>query len=102
MTENRQRTDTVIALEQIKSDLRWHNSIGKSIFAVSLVLIAVSISTLVYFGRLDERVTRSLSYAAVLDVKMTEGQEKVHGQFLRLQSRMRDVEKAKHAHGGGG
>lgn len=98
MTENRERTDTVVALEQIKSDLRWHNSIGKSIFAVSLVLIAVSISTLVYFGRLDERVTRSLSYSAVLDVKMSEGQEKDNGRFLRLQARMRDVEKSKHSH----
>ena len=98
MTDNRERTETVVALEQIKSDLKWHNAIGKSIFAVSLVLITVSISTLVYFGRLDERVTRSLSYTAVLDVKLSEGQEKVHGQFLRLQSRMRDVEKSKHGH----
>jgi hypothetical protein len=98
MTDNRERTETVIALEQIKSDLKWHNAIGKSIFSVSLVLIAVSISTLVYFGRLDERVTRSLSYTSILDIKMSEGQEKVHGQFLRIQSRMRDVEKAKHAH----
>jgi hypothetical protein len=98
MTDNRERTDTVVALEQIKSDLKWHNAIGKSIFAVSLVLITVSISTLVYFGRLDERVTRSLSYTAVLDVRFAEGQTKVNGQFLRLQSRMRDVEKSKHNH----
>ena len=102
MNDNRERSDTAVALQRIEIDLKWHNAIGKSIFAVSLVLITVSISTLVYFGRLDERVTRSLSYSAVLDVKMSEGQEKDNGRFLRLQSRMRDVEKAKHAHDGGG
>jgi hypothetical protein len=89
MTDNRERTDTVIALEQIKSDLKWHNAIGKSIFAVSLVLITVSISTLVYFGRLDERVTRSLSYTAVIDTRETVDSEKVQGQILRIQARLR-------------
>jgi hypothetical protein len=89
MTDNRERTDTVVALEQIKSDLKWHNAIGKSIFAVSLILITVSISTLVYFGRLDERVTRSLSYTAVIDTRETVESEKVQGQILRIQARLR-------------
>jgi hypothetical protein len=89
MTDNRERTETVVALEQIKSDLKWHNAIGKSIFAVSLVLITVSISTLVYFGRLDERVTRSLSYTSVIDTRETMDSEKVQGQILRIQARLR-------------
>ena len=101
MPDNRERTAMVVALEQIKSDLKWHNAIGRGMFAIGVVLTGLSISTLVYFGRLDERVSNVQTYATVLDVRMAENQEKVKGQFLRLQSRMRDVEKAKHAHGGG-
>ncbi len=101
MTDNRERTDTVKSLEQIKSDLRWYNSIGRGMFAIGLILIGLSVSTLIYFGRLDERVTNVLSYTTVLDVRMSEGQDKVQGQFLRLQARVRDVESSKHSHSGG-
>jgi hypothetical protein len=89
MTDNRERTDTVVALEKIKSDLRWHNAIGKSLFLVGLAMVGVSLSTLVYFGRLDERVTRSLSYTAVIDTRETIQSEKVQGQILRIQARLR-------------
>ena len=100
MTDNRERTDTVVALQEIKSDLRWHNSIGKGLFAVGLILIGFSVSTLVYFCRLDERVSNVQTYTTVLDVRISENQKKIKGQFLRLQSRMRDVEHNKHKHGG--
>lgn len=102
MNDNRERTDTVVALQEIKSDLKWHNAIGRGMFAIGVVLTGLAISTLVYFGRLDERVSNVQTYTTVLDVRMSENQEKVKGQFLRLQSRMRDVEKSKHMHEGGG
>ncbi len=100
MTDNRERTSTVIALQKIESNMEWHNAIGKGIFTVGVILIGLAISTLIYFGRLDERVSNVQRYATVLDVKISENQEKVKGQFLRLQSRMRDVEHGKHSHSG--
>jgi len=98
MTDNRERTDTVITLQRIQSDLKWHNAIGKGMFSIGLIMVGLAFSTLVYFGRLDERVTSALTYATVLDTRIAEGQDKVHGQILRIQARMRDVEKSKHAH----
>jgi len=101
MNDNRERTDTVVSLQRIESNLEWHNSIGKGMFAIGLILIGLSVSTLVYFGRLDERVSNVQTYTTVLDVRISENQEKIKGQFLRLQSRMRDVEHNKHKHDGG-
>ena len=102
MNDNRERTSTILALQKIDTNLQWHNSIGKGMFAIGLVLIGLSVSTLIYFGRLDERVSNVQTYTTVLDVRMSENQEKIKGQFLRLQSRMRTVEKANHEHTGGG
>ncbi len=101
MTDNREGTNTVIALQKIESNMEWHNAIGTGIFTVGVILIGLAISTLIYFGRLDERVKNVQTYTTVLDVKMSENQEKVKGQFLRLQSRVRDVERSKHSHSGG-
>jgi hypothetical protein len=98
MTDNRERTSTVVALQKIESDLRWHNAIGKGMFSIGLIMVGLAFSTLVYFGKLDERVTSALNYATVLDVRIAEGNDKVQGQILRIQARMRDVEKSKHIH----
>ena len=89
MPDNRERTDTVRSLERIENTLKWHNSIGRGMFAVGLVLIGLSVSTLVYFGRLDERVRNVQTYTTVIDARETAQNEKVQGQILRVQARLR-------------
>jgi len=44
-------------LEVVSAEIRWHNGIGKKFFIVGVALLGVGLSSLVYFGKLDQRVT---------------------------------------------
>lgn len=44
-------------LEVVSTEIRWHNGIGKKFFIAGVGLLGVGLTSLVYFGKLDQRVT---------------------------------------------
>lgn len=44
-------------LEVVSAEIRWHNGIGKKFFIAGIALLGVGLTSLVYFGKLDQRVS---------------------------------------------
>jgi len=44
-------------LEVVSTEIKWHNGIGKKFFIAGIALLGVGLTSLVYFGKLDQRVS---------------------------------------------
>ena len=77
-------------LEVVSAEIRWHNGIGKKFFLAGLALMVVGLSSLVYFGKLDQRVStleQQMSYT--LDHIQDEAGFKQMGETYHIEDHKR-------------